>query len=52
MVEPTLHYQMVRIAQDVWRVQDTRGRVYLNEVSYDRAKAMMIWLYSLSGPVF
>jgi hypothetical protein len=52
MTEPMLHYQMVRLAQDVWRVQDTRGRVYLNEVSYDRAAAMMRFLYSLSGPVF
>jgi len=49
---PDLVYQMVRVAPEVWRVQDTRGRIYLNEVSYDKAKAMMLFLYSLSGPVF
>lgn len=52
MVEPTLHYQMVRVSQDVWTVQDNRGHLYLKEVGYEKAKAMMLWLYSLSGPVF
>ena len=52
MPEPHLYYQMVRLSQDVWRVQDTKGRVYANEVSYAKAVAMMRWLQSLSGPVF
>ena len=52
MTDPQLHYQMVRLSPEVWRVQDTRGRVYLDMVSYKRAVEMMRFLYSLSGPVF
>lgn len=52
MTDPQLHYQMVRLSQDVWRVQDNRGHIYLNEVPYERAKNMMLWLYSLAGPLY
>jgi hypothetical protein len=51
-MEPTLHYQMIRLSPEVWTVQDTKGRIYLKEVSYEKAASMMRWLYSLSGPVF
>lgn len=51
-MDPPLHYQMIRVSQDVWTIKDTRGRVYIKEVTYEHAVRMMKWLYTLPGPIF